>query len=229
MCFNATASMGAFTFGSICSILLLLKKYYFYAIFSFSIVIMQLTEYFAHIALKTKNKQLNNISSKCIYWIIFLQPIIYSTFIQIFPPTDITFLYKDYIKIFYIPLLLCYFAVVIYYYFYLDSNNLLYTTYLFPDCSSICRLNWNFFNSKPIFLYLYIILYFAIFKLFLFTDKNRIVSIVNNYLLIVLLLSLVYISIIGAGIPIPKILTTIGSLWCFLCVFYGLILLFTLK
>lgn len=229
MCFNATASLGAFTFGSVCSLILWWRKFYFYAIFSFSIVIMQLSEYFAHIALQTKNKLLNNISSKSIYWIIFLQPIIYTTFLQLIPPKNITFFYKDYIKLFYIPLLLCYIGVVVYYYFYLDSNNLLYTNYLFPKCTSICRLNWNFFNSKPLFLYLYTILYFALFLLFSFTDKNRIVSIVNSYLVIVLFLSLVYISIIGNGQPFPKILTTLGSLWCFLCVFYGLILLLTLK
>jgi len=229
MCFNYQSSLAAFSFGSLCSLLLWWKKYYFYAIFSFSIVIMQLSEYFAHIAIETKNKALNNLSSKSIYWILFLQPIIYSGLLLLIPPANISFMYPNAIQKFYFPLLIGYILVVGYYYFYLDSKNLLYTTYMFPKCKSICRLNWSFLNTNPIFLFLFVIMYFSLFNLFLFHDKNRAVSIVNNYLIIVLLLSMFYISIIGHGISIPEQFTAFGSLWCFLCVFYGLILLFTLR
>lgn len=228
MCFNSETSIGAFTIGSLCSILLLWKKYYFYAIFSFSIVIMQLSEYFAHIAIETNNKWLNNLSSKTIYWILFLQPIVYSTFLQLIPPKNIKFKYPDLINIIYTPLVILYILVIGYYYSFLNKENLFYTNYLFKNCSSVCRLNWSFLNTKPFLMYLFAGIYFCIFQLFSFSDPSRSVSIANNYTTIVLLLSLIYIMIIGKGMKTKNLLTAFGSLWCFLCVFYGLILLFFL-
>ena len=228
MCFNSISSLSAFTFGTLCSMILFYKSHYFYALFSFSIVIMQLSEYFAHISLVTKNKHLNNLASKSIYLILFLQPIIYTVCLIILPPDQIQFLYPNSINQVYIPLLLIYITLIAYYYNYLNRKDLFYTTYFFDNCKHICRLNWNFLNTKPLLIGLFVIIYFIFFLLFSYKDSNRQITFLNHFNSIVLLLSLIYIILIGRNKPIKKIFTTFGSLWCFLCVFYGLILLITL-
>jgi hypothetical protein len=92
MCFNPTASLIAFFIGLISFIILLYLNIYNAAIMVFDLFIIQLLEYFAHISIINKNKNMNEISSKLIYIFVFSQPLLFyfSSFI-----TNKPFFYKN--------------------------------------------------------------------------------------------------------------------------------------
>lgn len=226
MCFNATSSITAFTIGSIISLILLYKKEYFYGIFSFSIVIIQLIEYFAHKSITENNKNLNSLSSKLILLVIFLQPIIYSICLIYFPPSDVKFKCKNRFNNFII-LGIIYLIVFILFWKYNEDNNGFKIGYI-NKCTNICRLKWSMFLSNLTYSIPFVLLYFALFINYSFTNTSYI-YILNNFTILMLFASIVYTTLVDKAKNFNFVFSVFPSLWCFLAVFYGLIALFLLN
>jgi len=223
MCFNSTSSIIAFSFGTFISILLLLKKEYFYSLFSFSIVIIQLIEYFAHKSIDNNNKSLNILSSKLIYIIIFLQPIIFTLGLIYFPPSNIEFKFKNRLSNFII-LGIIYLIMFLLLWFYNEKNNGFKITYI-NKCDNICRLNWSMLLTNMLYSLPFVILYFCLFINFNFITKNNNLYILNNFTTLILFASILYTIFVDKAKTFNTIYSVFPSLWCFLAVFYGLIIL----
>ena len=228
MCFNSTASIIAFSIGFMCSSYIFIKKHFFYALFCYSIVFMQLIEYYAHKSLTNNDKELNIQSSKMIGYLIFLQPILYSFLLMYIPPANIIFLNEYRKNIFYL-LLIPYISLSIIYYFYANKNNLFKIDYLNNKCKNkyICRLNWSFLNFKsniPIFL---VILYLILFINFYFKYndiKLKTLYLFNIIIPFLLFFSLLYIIFKDKITKLNTLFSSFGSLWCFLAVAYPIVL-----
>ena len=224
MCFNAPASMFAFIIGAVFSAILFARKQYFYSIFSFNIVIIQLLEFFVHISLQTNNYVMNKISSMLIMFFIFLQPITYSLLLYFVPPKDVIFSNPQW-KPMFISLAIIAFINFLCYFIYLYKNNKFHIGYL-NKCSNVCRLDWSFLTSNWIFTGIYIFFYFVIF----FNARFNVLSIKDNYLqrffMYTLIVAFIFIFIIDKVKNLGNVVTSFGSLWCFLSVFYPMIMVF---
>jgi len=208
MCFNPTASLIAFSIGLISFIILLYLKIYHAAIIVFDLFVIQLIEYFAHISIINKDKNMNEISSKLIYIFVFLQPILYYFTSLI---TNKQYVFKDANN--YLFLLPFYIFILVILYFYLNNNKLFKTTYLDDSCKSICRLSWDFFSYNKIFLIIVMILYFAIILIFW---KNMTFK---YYGIILIFIAFIYTVFLTRDLK--SILSIFGSIWCFLSLTYG--------
>lgn len=222
MSFNANLSIIAFTFGSLMSLILLIKKEFFYALFSFSIVIIQLLEYYAHISISKENVVMNKKSSEYLFILILLQPIIYSIALIFFPPNNITFEFKN--RLFYFIILLIFYIIIGILYFNYNKNNDKFKIEYVDDCKNICRLNWNISYSNIKYSILLVLLYFLIFINFNFKTKDNL-YLLNNFTQLILVSSILYIIFIDKIKDIKIIYHTFPNLWFFLAIFYGLIVL----
>ena len=223
MCFNSTSSILAFSFGTIISILLLLRKEYFYSLFSFSIVIIQLIEYFAHKSIDNNNTSLNQMASKLILIVIFLQPIIYSIGLIYFPPSNVEFKFKGRLTNFLI-LGSIYLIMFLLLWFYNQRNNGFKITHI-NKCDNICRLKWSMLLTNMLYSLPFVILYFCLFINFSFVTKNNNLYILNNFTILMLFASILYTIFIDKAKNVGTVYSVFPSLWCFLAVFYGLIIL----
>lgn len=223
MCFNSTSSLLAFSFGTVISLILLLRKEYFYSLFSFSIVIIQLIEYFAHKSINENNKGLNEIASKLILIVIFLQPIIYSLGLIYFPPSNIVFKFKNKVNNFLI-LGVIYLIMFLLLWFYNQKNDGFKIEHI-NKCDSICRLNWSMLLTNMYFSLPFVILYFWLFINFNFVTKDSNLFLLNNFTVLILFASILYTIFIDKAKNLGIVYSVFPSLWCFLAVFYGLIVL----
>jgi hypothetical protein len=231
MCFNSFASIIAFSIGFMCSSYLFIKKYFFYSIFCFTIIFIQLIEYFAHKSLTNNNKKLNIISAKSVGILIFLQPIIYSFLLIYIPPNNITFLNPCRKNIFYL-LLIPFIILSIIYYNYANKNNLFKIEYLHNECSNknICRLNWTFLNFKHNIPIILVFFYLFFFINFYFKYKNthlkliQITTYINSLIPLLFFISFLYLIFKDRITKLNTLLSSFGSIWCFLAVFYPLFL-----
>ena len=222
MCFSSEASLVAFMIGTIACVYLLSQKHYLYFVFAFSIVIIQLWEFLGHQSIKNKKADLNRFSSKLILT-VFLQPIIYVIALNLFPPNNTYPLFKN---LFYLSLLVLvvYFLNFFFYYRNLVRNKSLNVSYL-RKCGRVCRLKWNFFITQNILGFNFIILYLLIFAVNMaFYTFNQVINITNSVLVLLLLLSLLFIYFQDKIKKNTLIISSFGSLWCFLAVCYPLLL-----
>ena len=166
---------------------------------------MQLLEYYGHISLENNNKKLNQIITKLILLLLFLQPLIY------------LILNKNHLKnkniLKYV--LVFYIFSTISFYHYLEKNNYLFIEYLDKNCNqSFCRLSCHFL-IKTFFILYYS--YYFIFLFFYFVNKSEFIL---KIMIILLGLYFVYIYLIDK-IRNINILSLFGSIWCLMCVIYG--------
>lgn len=206
MCFNSIVSLYAFFFGVIISSILWYQKKFNIVYFYCTIFTMQLLEYFGHISLKNNNKKLNQITTKLILLLLFLQPLLY------------LFIYRNYLnnKNILKYILLFYVISSILFYNYLTKNNYLYIEYLDRNCNqSFCRLSWSFFNKNFFYTLLFLLFYFSLFTCFV--NKT---DFILKILILLLGLYFIYIYFIDK-IRNINILSLFGSIWCLMCVIYG--------
>lgn len=224
MCFNAPASMCAFLIGVVFSAILFARKQYFYSVFSFNIAIIQLLEFFVHISLKTNNYTMNKISAMLIMFVIFIQPITYSLLLYFIPPEGASFSNPQW-KPMFIGLAIMSFINFLCYFIYLYQNNKFHIGYL-NKCSNVCRLDWSFMTSNWIFTWIYIFFYFVLFYNARFEVKSSITNNFQNFFMYTLLAAFIYIFIIDKVKNLGTVVTSFGSLWCFISVFYAMFIVF---
>ena len=224
MCFNAPASMCAFLIGAVFSAILFARKQYFYSVFSFNIAIIQLLEFFVHISLNTNNHAMNKISSMLIMFFIFLQPITYSLLLYFVPPKGASFTNPQW-KHMFIGLAILAFINFLCYFIYLYQNNKFHIGYL-NKCGNVCRLDWSFMTSNWIFTWIYIFFYFVLFYNARFDVFSTTTNYLQNFFMYTLVAAFVYIFIIDQVKNLGTVVTSFGSLWCFLSVFYAMFMVF---
>ena len=217
MCFNATASISVFTLGLVCIGILLSRKLYFMSVFYFSVIIMQLIEYFAHISLTNNNTKLNKLTAAVAFFALVFQPVVFSLYAGMFETSSIDFLYKI------IPFIAIFVALSIKLYKTAQSTNTLRISCLNKTCiSDVCRLEWSFFKSNYILSCLFIFLYFAMFIL---TGKSialsRQVYKSFNICISLLALSLLYMTFVDR-LPFDQhLIESFGSIWCIMATLVG--------
>lgn len=223
MCFNTQTSLIAFTLGSSACLYLISQKHYYYGLFGLSIVIMQLLEYFAHRSIKNKNLQLNILSGKLMLITVFLQPIIYCLLLSIIPPHGITFyISKSYLIV--IPLLLLYILIFGFYLKHVSAQKK-YRVGFINKCHRVCRLNWEFLDGRNSLCIIIILIYFLLINLYTFYYPGRKIVNISNYLFLFLLfISIFYIIVKDKIKTFPMVISSFGSLWCFLAVVYPLLM-----
>ena len=208
MCFNPTASLIAFSIGFISWIILLFLQINNASVIVIYLSLIQLVEYFAHISLINKDKSLNVITSKSIFFITLFQPLIYYI-ASLLTKTEYSFKYaNDYL--FLIPI---YIILIIFFYIYLNNNKLFKITYLNNSCQNVCRLSWDFFGYNTLFTIFVFILYFAI--CIIFWKKMTL----DFYARILIIISIIYTLFLSR--KLKSIFSIFGSIWCFLAVTYG--------
>ncbi len=207
MCFNETASLVAFSIGVLSTMVLLHMKLYKFSIFYISVILVQLIEYYAHKSLSTNNINMNKISSYFIYFLTFLQPIIlsYLSFNDIHKNSQNTL----------IILCLAYIIYAIYVFVKTyKSKQFKISCVQTKYNNSVCRLNWdflfvNFYNGLMMGLF-----YFGISSFVAYNRKSDNISILT---ILVFLLGLTFLYITNEN----KKLHVFSSLWCFICVTAG--------
>jgi hypothetical protein len=218
MCFNETASLFAFSVGSIFTGILVGMHELYYALLMFSIIIMQLYEYIAHYSIRTKNNALNTLATKLIYIGIISQPLFCFLGKYLYIP----------LPSYYYWLLCSYIIICIFVFLQFDKEHIFTTKYLNDECISICRLVW-FTEKKNILPYtLLVFISYSIMMLTIFIPDPRIPPIFNYIFYGLLLFSIVYVLFIP-NINIHKIISMSGSIWCFLSVFAGPLFVYFLR
>jgi hypothetical protein len=225
MCINKAASLTAFTIGiAFCLILYAYKYPIFYISMLFFITLMQLVEYFTHHSILTNNKNLNRICVKLILILLFIQPIIYSFMCLQYPPHHVSVQDNKLNP----PLLICYCLVFLFMYNYFDVNNTFSATYL-TSCSSICRLKWfRFNNTSALLAFMFVIMYLLLFVNYTFVDSHFKYKIISHFIPKCLIIACIYTLTLSNYTVFDKF-ASVGSLWCFLAVFAGPVLLFTYR
>jgi hypothetical protein len=225
MCINKSASLTALVIGiTFCLILYKYKYPIFYISMLFFITLMQLVEYFTHDSILTNNKKMNKICVKLILILLFIQPIIYSYMCVYYPPHN-AFVYDNKLNP---TLLILYCLLFIFMYNYFDVNNTFKSTYL-TSCSSICRLKWFQFNKiSGLLSFMFMIMYMLLFLNYTFYDSHFKYKIMSHFVPICLIIACIYTLTLSNYTIFDKF-ASVGSLWCFLAVFIGPILLFTYK
>jgi hypothetical protein len=227
MCFNETASIVALSIGIVFSTILFYYNHIAYAGILFVVSLMQLYEYFAHHSIITKNKNLNTLATKLIFFGVFIQPIAYAYFNTYYLPKNSTYNYPAIINL--LPaLLFIYIAYSIFLYMHMNNNNMFVTKYLKTPCTSICRLNW--FNNMDdytttLYLIIFLILYMAIMSLYSFYDPKLPIQ----YMCGIFLVLAVFYTFFILKLKITPGISVFGSIWCFLAVFMGPYLLYFLN
>ena len=212
MCFNETASLAAFSIGVISTMVLVYMKLYNFSLFYSTIILMQLVEYYAHKSLLTNNINMNKIASYFAYFLLISQPLIlsYISYSNINHESQNTLI------------LLCIgFIVFGLFSFYQNyTSNQFRISYIDNICkTSFCRLNWEYFNINLFHNYIFALFYFGIIAYVGYSrNLNK-----NNILLISMILlglTILYMMIENKKINAFKS-SLFGSLWCFLCVILG--------
>ena len=208
MCFNPETSLISFSIGFVSWIILLYLKLYTAAIIVIDLFIIQLLEYFAHKSIIDKNEYMNTLSSKLIFIFVLIQPLVYylSSFFA-----NTRYIIKSATK--YLFLIPIYTILCIIFYYYLNNKNVFKTTYLNDSCKSICRLSWDYFGYNKIFSFIIFILYFTICILFLKPPT------LHYFAEILILIAIIYTLILSR--EIKTVFSIFGSIWCFLSVTYG--------
>ena len=218
MCFNATASISVFTLGMVCIGILLSRKLFFISLFYFTIVIMQLIEYFAHISLTSNDTKLNKLSASLVFIVLVLQPVIFTLYTGFIEHNNNTFLYIT------LPIIALFVALSTKLYKTAQSTNTMRVSYINNSCSSnVCRLEWSFLKSNYILSSICIFLYFLLFTISSNYFKCSKICVGDSFRLVNILLasSLVYMTFIDK-LPFDKhLVESFGSIWCILATLVG--------
>ena len=216
MCFNETASLTAFSIGSVFLGFMLNEEIYLYSILYFTIIIMQMAEFFAHKSIKNKDTDLNKISAIFIFLILFIQPLAYNYY-------KYNYVYEtnNHNIVFIISIIFIIFSC--YYFFYLLTNEMFEITPLHKCYNNFCRLNWSYFSKNTLLGSIFMFLYFAIFStdwIFKF-NYNTIPNILFMPFIYLLILSILYMIFADKIKKYKYFLSGFGSIWCISTVIFG--------
>ena len=218
MCFNETASITAFAIGTVCLAYTIYKKMYVFSFLYVTIVLMQLVEYYAHLSLNIKNAEMNKYSAIAGFILLVIQPVIWAIYVS-YTHTKNT---KIQTIVLVASIMFILFSVglsVI-----IEKTNSFRFAYLHDKCnSSVCRLKWNFMSGTMVGSFIFLAFYVALFAYPYFqvlkhkTTESTYFSVTITLLVLGILYMILYDKIRnGKGI-----LSGFGSIWCFLCVFTG--------
>jgi hypothetical protein len=234
MCFNSQVSLVAFGIGILSIIYFLYQKIYEVALLMATIVPMQLVEYFAHIALKNGDKELNRKAGMAGLLIVILQPLIitmYWLFYTIKSETTKTVIYVS-------QLIFILFGLVLFR--EVQRQNAMKYSYLkehCKDCSSmfhVCRLKWDFVSVSPVLTLIFVIFYVWMFSypynmkkyvdaLFYRKEKHEFNILDIGFFMIGL--SFIYMIFVDKlsllNDSMSTFISVFGSIWCILCVSMG--------
>ena len=217
MCYNAPVSISVFTLGIICLGIILSRKLYFFSIFYFLIIIMQLLEYFAHISLTNNDSKLNKLTASFALLVLVLQPVVFCLYASLIKYKNMDFFYKIF------PFIILFIAISIKLYKNALSTNTLHMSYINKGCNSnVCRLEWSFLKSNYFLSCIFIFLYFAIIT-FTGTYLGLSKYFYNSFIVLIFLLalSLVYMTFIDK-LPFDKhLIESFGSIWCIMATVVG--------
>ena len=221
MCFNASASLGAFSIGALFLVAMVQRKMYSLSILYATIIVMQLAEYYAHNSLLSNNKYMNRNISLVILAILFLQPVIWSLYNAVFHIKKTSYKNIIYLTVALFSLFITYFYSV------LKKSNALRIDYLKKSCSSsssICRLDWSFFKESIPLSIVFLFFYFFLFVFSNFavtTKKNMRLIYAFGALPILLALSIVFMIFVDKIHNMSTIISGFGSIWCISSVLIG--------
>ena len=221
MCFNETASFVAFSTGMLfCGILYLNQYPVFYISMLFFITIMQLVEYFTHKSITVQDAKMNELCTKFILITLFIQPVAYCYMGMYHPPAPTMHNTK-----FMSPLMIAYCFLFIFMYLYFDAHHLFKTTYL-KKCETVCRLKWFDLKGKDSWLgVVFIFLYMALMLDFGYDPKFK-YRWGAHFVPISLVVACIYSFTVLKSNIFAKF-SYMGSLWCFLSVVFGPVMLLT--
>ncbi len=249
MCFNAKTSLGTFAISLICCCYLLYrglktknKNDLFLSILTILIGSMQLIEFF--LWSNQSCNDMNHYFSLLIILLLFLQGVISNLFYLKLYPNDAYFFSKDFIKI----VLFMYSIFIIYVLYHLNSYNL-----CSKPSSKSCRLIWdslvkfNYPENRLLYI-LFICFYFFMIAIILCNSvysKNDLLTkypLRYSFLFITFVIAQIYVFLTSnfnkeiyiflQNFKIADLFKKIillgsndvfGSVWCFLCVFVGIV------
>ena len=218
MCFNETASITAFTIGSVCLAYTIYKKMYVFSFLYVTIVLMQLVEYYGHLALTTENAKLNKYAAIAGLSLLVIQPIIWALYVC-YTHTNNTNIQT---MILLTSILFILFSVglsVI-----IEKTNNFRFAYLHDKCNnSICRLKWKFMTGSIIGSFVFLAFYVFLFAYpyFQVLKHKTTESTYFSVTIALLVLGILYMILNDRIRTGKEILSGFGSIWCFLCVFTG--------
>jgi hypothetical protein len=218
MCFNETASITAFTIGSVCLAYTFYKKMYVFSFLYVTIVLMQLVEYYAHVSLNTNNTKLNKSTAKAGAILLIIQPIIWSLYVSYAHTKDKNI--QNMILI--VSIMFILFNAFLFK--VLDKANGFRYTYLHDKCSSsVCRLKWNFMSTSTLGSFMCLSFYMFLFGYpYFLILKHKIKNITYfSVTWTLLVLSLIYMILCDKVSGLKELFSGFGSIWCFLCIFAG--------
>lgn len=218
MCFNKETSLAAFTISILCTIYIYyrgIKNHNNKDIIAATILLlissMQLIEYFLW---KNQTKNImNNIFSFLIIILLSIQVIICYAMSYYYYSDALTKNQKIFNNSLYIIFIII--SLIIIKICYENMNKI----YSFAD-KNTCRLLWGpikYLDNNMILKYIFIILYFYLgFIVF----RNQ-----NYYIIKLLFIFLIIAGIYTFYLKGFDFLSIFGSVWCFLCVFYGIFII----
>lgn len=217
MCFSAPVSLGVFSVGMLCLLVMIYRKLYFYSVFYAFIIFMQLLEYYGHLALESGDTEKNQVVATFIFLLLFLQPVIFTLYAGF-----IAFKNKKFIQTI-LPILGLFAVISGFMYYQMKLNDELYITYLKDNCNpNFCRLDWSFFRSNILLSLLFLVFYFFLFLYSsYYFNLSRFMNSSFSILFTLLVLSLFYMITVDQVDNLNKIVTGFGSIWCILATLIG--------
>ena len=218
MCFNETASITAFTIGSASLAYTIYKKMYAFSFLYVTIVLMQLVEYYAHHALNTQNAILNKYASMAGFVLLIVQPIIWGLYVSYVHTKDNNIQQVTLLA----AILFILFGVFLFN--LIEKTGNFQFTYLHKKCNtSICRLKWNFMSASIIGSIIFLVFYVFLFAYPYFQVLQNVMSDVTYFSVtfILLVLGILYMILSDKITNGKEMLSGFGSIWCFLCIFTG--------
>lgn len=240
MCFNATTSLVTFSISLFCFIYLLYfglktkdKNEIFIAVLTIVIGLMQLIEFF--LWRNQKCNKINHYLSLLVIFLLFLQGVVMNILYIFLYPGKKVFFSDNFVYIY----LSLYTIFIIYLLDYLNKKHL-----CSRPTSHTCRLVWDGlvkFSDNYILYSLFTFFYFSVIVIILLNSlwSNDLITrypLRYSFLLIALIITAIYIfikkNIDKKNISISRYIEKFfllssqdagGSLWCFLCVFIGIV------
>ena len=207
MCFNDGVSMLAFLIGLYFSLIFYERGLYLPGILLLTITLIQLAEYFGHIALNRNDKKFKKNVSIGIFFILILQPLVqrYGTY-HYGNNNNINW---------FILISTIYIILAINYYIKYKNNEEFTIDYLDKKCSTICRIKWNMLSINTLHISIIALLYCYLLL------NNQIDNHITGLIKLLLIISITYVVLIDKIVNIPGIYSAFGGIWCMVSISYG--------
>ena len=223
MCFNETASRLLSPLVQ-CVLYIVYKKMYVFSFLYVTIVLMQLVEYYGHLALTTKNTKLNKQAAIAGMVLLVTQPVIWAMYIS-YVHTKNTRIQTVILVTSILFILLSIILSTI-----IEKTDGFKFAYLHDKCNSpICRLKWKYMSESTIGSFMFLLVYVFLFAYpcFQIIQQKTKETTYFSVVITLLVLGIMYMILCDKITNGKEILGGFGSIWCFLCVFTGpLIIMF---